>query len=229
MGHPFTWFSVIPHADKFQHTYHALLALAILLFIAWRISISLKKSSNPLIPETRISFRNIFELVVQGIHNQLRGIIGPGGEKYATLIGGLFIYILICNLLGIIPGFNPPTGNINTNLAMALVVFLVYNYCGFKEHGLGYLKQFAGPVIYLAPLMFLIELTSHVFRPLSLSVRLFGNMFGDHTVLNIFSDLTYVAIPVIFMILGILVSLIQAFVFAVLATVYIALAVSHDH
>ncbi len=229
MEHPFIWFQIIPQHEQFQHTYHALLVLFLLVLIAWRIRVSLKKSSDPLVPETRFSVRNIFEIVVQAIYSQLQGIIGPGGEKYAPLVGGLFIYILLCNLLGIIPGFEPPTGNINTNLAMSLVVFLVYNYYGFKEHGVGYLKQFAGPVIYLAPLMFLIELTSHLFRPLSLSVRLFGNMFGDHTVLNIFADLTYLVIPVIFMVLGILVSLIQAFVFAVLATVYIALAVSHDH
>jgi F-type H+-transporting ATPase subunit a len=109
------------------------------------------------------------------------------------------------------------------------MVFLVYNYFGFKEHGISYLKQFAGPVLWLAPLMFVIELLSHLFRPMSLSIRLFGNMFGDHMVLSIFSGLVPLIVPIIFMILGIVVSLIQAFVFSALSSVYIALAVSHEH
>jgi F-type H+-transporting ATPase subunit a len=165
----------------------------------------------------------------QATSGQLRAIIGPTGDKYITLIGGLFIFIFFCNIIAIVPGFVPATDNLNTNLAMSLMVFVVYNYYGFKEHGISYLKQFAGPILWLAPLMFLIELLSHLFRPMSLSIRLFGNMFGDHMVLGIFSDLVPLVIPVIFMILGIVVSTIQAFVFAVLTTVYIALAVSHDH
>lgn len=230
MEHPFTWFSLLPFSDKVPiHVFHALLALVILMLVGWRIRRSLTVARDPLIPEARFSIRNIFEIVVQAIQGQLHGIIGHGSEKYLPLIGGLFIFIFFCNILGVIPGFVPATDNLNTNLAMSLTVFLVYNYFGFKEHGIKYLKQFAGPVLWLAPLMFVIELLSHLFRPMSLSIRLFGNMYGDHMVLSIFSGLVPLIVPIIFMILGIVVSLIQAFVFSVLSCVYIALAVSHEH
>jgi F-type H+-transporting ATPase subunit a len=230
MEHGFTWYGATPVAGLIPiHVFHALVALLIIVLVAWRIRVSLGKARDPLIPDTTFSARNIFELVVQATYGQLRAIIGPHGDKYITLIGGLFIFIFFCNIIAIVPGFVPATDNLNTNLAMSLTVFLIYNFYGFREHGIGYLKQFAGPILWLAPLMFLIELLSHLFRPMSLSIRLFGNMFGDHMVLGIFSDLVPLVVPVIFMILGIVVSLIQAFVFAALSTVYIALAVSHDH
>jgi len=230
MEHGFTWYGATPLAGLIPiHVFHALVALLLIILVAWRIRVSLKKARDPLIPDTKFSVRNIFELVVQATYSQLLAIIGPTGDRYITLIGGLFIFIFFCNIIAIVPGFVPATDNLNTNLAMSLMVFVVYNYYGFKEHGISYLKQFAGPILWLAPLMFLIELLSHLFRPMSLSIRLFGNMFGDHMVLGIFSDLVPLVVPVIFMILGIVVSSIQAFVFAVLTTVYIALAVSHDH
>jgi F-type H+-transporting ATPase subunit a len=230
MEHAFTWYSVTPFAGRVPiHVFHSIVALLMLLVVSWRIRASLRKAKDPLIPEDRFSTRNICEIIVQALQGQLRSIIGHHGERYMTLIGGLFLYIFFCNILGVIPGFVPATDSLSTNLALAGIVFLFYNYQGFKEHGIGYLKQFAGPIVWLAPLMFLIEVLSHLFRPMSLSIRLFGNMFGDHMVLGIFSDLVPLGVPVIFMILGIVVSLIQAFVFSVLATVYIALAVSHEH
>jgi F-type H+-transporting ATPase subunit a len=230
MEHGFTWYGATPLAGLIPiHVFHGLFALLLICLVAWRIRVSLKKAPDPLIPDTKFSARNVFELVVHATSSQLRAIIGPTGDKYITLIGGLFIFIFFCNIIAIVPGFVPATDNLNTNLAMSLIVFVVYNYYGFKEHGIGYLKQFTGPILWLAPLMFLIEVLSHLFRPMSLSIRLFGNMFGDHMVLGIFSDLVPLVVPVIFMILGIVVSSIQAFVFAVLTTVYIALAVSHDH
>lgn len=224
------WYNLTPFSGFVPiHVFHGLLALLLILIVGWRIRVSLKKARDPLVPDKKFSARNVFELVVQATSTQLRAIIGPTGDRYMTLIGGLFIFIFFCNIIAIVPGFVPATDNLNTNLAMSLVVFLVYNYYGFKEHGVGYLKQFAGPILWLAPLMFVIELLSHLFRPMSLSIRLFGNMFGDHMVLGIFSDLVPLGVPIIFMILGIVVSLIQAFVFAVLSAVYIGLAVSHDH
>ncbi len=224
------WYNLTPFSGFIPiHVFHGLLALLLILIVGWRIRVSLKKARDPLVPDKKFSARNVFELVVQATSTQLRAIIGPTGDRYMTLIGGLFIFIFFCNIIAIVPGFVPATDNLNTNLAMSLVVFLVYNYYGFKEHGVGYLKQFAGPILWLAPLMFVIELLSHLFRPMSLSIRLFGNMFGDHMVLGIFSDLVPLGVPIIFMILGIVVSLIQAFVFAVLSAVYIGLAVSHDH
>jgi F-type H+-transporting ATPase subunit a len=230
MEHGFTWYGATPLEGLIPiHVFHGLFALLLITLVSWRIRQSLNRARDPLIPDRKFSARNVFELVVEATYGQLRAIIGPTGDRYITLVGGLFIFIFFCNIIAIVPGFVPATDNLNTNLAMSLIVFLVYNYYGFKEHGLSYFKQFAGPILWLAPLMFLIELLSHLFRPMSLSIRLFGNMFGDHMVLGIFSDLVPLVVPVIFMILGIVVSLIQAFVFAALTTVYVALAVSHEH
>ncbi len=106
---------------------------------------------------------------------------------------------------------------------------VIQNDLGFKEHGMGYLKQFMGPVIYLAPLMIVIELVSHLVRPASLSLRLFWNMFGDHLVLQIFSNLTPYIVPAIFIGLGVFVSFLQAFIFTILSSIYISLSISHDH
>jgi F-type H+-transporting ATPase subunit a len=117
----------------------------------------------------------------------------------------------------------------NTTLALGLFVFLYYNYAGFKAHGFGYLKQFFGPVIWLAPLMFIIEVASHVFRPLSLALRLRGNIMGDHIVLGVFSGLVPYLLPVIFYGLGVFVAFMQAFVFCLMTMVYISLSTSHDH
>jgi F-type H+-transporting ATPase subunit a len=141
----------------------------------------------------------------------------------------IFLFILFANLIGLLPGFTPPTDSFHTTFALGAVSFVVYNYYGFQEHGAKYLKHFMGPVVWLAPLMIVVELFSHAFRPISLAIRLFGNMFADHLVLGIFTDLTKLVAPVAFYMLGALVCVVQAFVFTVLSMVYVALAVSHDH
>jgi len=142
---------------------------------------------------------------------------------------GIFVFILFLNLLGIVPGFSPPTGSLSTTFAFGVIIFLMYNYYGFKEHGISYLKHFAGPVLFLAPLMVVIELISHLVRPVSLSLRLFMNITGDHMVLSVFTNLTHILLPAIFVGLGIFVSFLQAFIFTVLSAIYIALAEAHDH
>jgi len=131
--------------------------------------------------------------------------------------------------LGLIPGFLPPTDNINTNLAIALTVFVYYHIMGIKAHGVkNYLKHFMGPILWLGPLMIVIELIGHCVRPISLSLRLFGNITGDHLVLGIFSGLVPILVPVVFMALGLFVSFIQAFVFSLLSMIYINLATAHE-
>jgi F-type H+-transporting ATPase subunit a len=228
--HPFSWFSLLPIiGQQPNHVITAIFVLLLLGGVSLYIRNSLKKMPNPLVPPSRFNLLHLFEVVIEFILGLMEGIIGPHSERYLPLIGSLFIFIFTCNILGIIPGFLPPTDNINTNAACAIIVFLVYNYYGFKEHGWKYIRQFTGPIIWLAPMMFVIEIFSHLFRPFSLSVRLFGNIFGDHMVLQIFSDLVPFLVPCIFMVLGMVVSLIQAFIFAALATVYIGLAVSHEH
>jgi F-type H+-transporting ATPase subunit a len=165
------------------------------------------------------------------------------------LLGGLAIYILFSNLLGVIPGLAPPTDNVNTTAACALTVFFATHYYGLKDQGLSYLKQFVGPVVWLAPLMIPIEIIGHIARPLSLTLRLFGNMFGDHIVLAVFTYMTIlltkfllaqnvvlwaftpisVLIPFLVVILGIFVAVVQTLVFLLLTMSYLAGAVADHH
>jgi F-type H+-transporting ATPase subunit a len=151
-------------------------------------------------------------------------------RTFLPLVVGLFFYILTCNLLAILPGFQPPTDNMNTNIGMALVVAVVYLGVGFGLDAKGYIAHMMGPVVALSPLIFLIEaLGLFLIRPGSLALRLTGNIFGDHTVFNIMSGLTYVAVPSIFLALAILVSFIQAGVFSLLTTIYISTSMPHGH
>lgn len=185
----------------------------------------LKNTEQCLVPKGKATPSTLFEVAVEALLGLMEGVLGERAWKYFPLIGGLFIYIFTCNMIGLIPGLSPPTENINTNAACAVLVFLYYNYLGIKEQGLkNYLKHFLGPVIWLGPLMFIIEMISHLVRPVSLSVRLFGNMTGDHMVLGVFSELTPLVVPVIFLGLGLFISFIQAFVFSLLSIVYIGLA-----
>jgi F-type H+-transporting ATPase subunit a len=149
--------------------------------------------------------------------------------------------------MGLLPGFAPPTGNLNTTLGLALVSFVGYNVIGVREQGVGYFKHFIGPMTALpgggwltkfafipvllisAAFFFILEVFSHGFRPVSLSLRLFGNMMGDHQVIEAFTNLTKIVVPVAFYALGTLVAVIQAFVFTLLSMIYVALAVSHGH
>jgi F-type H+-transporting ATPase subunit a len=130
--------------------------------------------------------------------------------------------------VGVLPGVVPATENFNTTLALGIFSFLVYNFMGIKDAGMGYLKHFFGPIIWLAPIMFVIELISHFVRPLSLGLRLSKVMLGDHTVVGIFMDLVPIGVPVPFFLLGLFVGFVQAFVFTLLSMVYIALATAHD-
>jgi F-type H+-transporting ATPase subunit a len=179
-------------------------------------------------PESRLGIRTFAELVVGNLRGFVESTMGHDGHKYVPFFGTLFLFIFINNLLGLVPGFNPSTQNISTNFAPAIVVFLMTHILGFREHGAAYLKHFMGPVIFLAPLMFVIEVISHLVRPLSLSVRLFGNMTGDHTVIAVFTDLVPVVVPVIFLGLGTFVCFVQALVFTMLSMIYVGGAISHE-
>jgi F-type H+-transporting ATPase subunit a len=234
MEHPFTWHSFLLsffHQLDFlpEPTFMALVVVLIVLALALSFRRAVLKAVDPAVPEDRLGSRNIMEMAVEMVVSLSDSIIGKEGRKYVPLFGSLFIFILTSNLLGLVPGFTPPTSSFSSNLALGLVVFVAYNYWGVRANGVHYFKQFMGPVIFLAPLFILIELFSHAFRPLSLSIRLFGNMFGDHLVLEIFTGLTKFVIPVAFYILGTLVSVIQAAVFTILSIIYVAMAISHEH
>jgi F-type H+-transporting ATPase subunit a len=179
--------------------------------------------------------QNFVEVVIEGFGGLLDQMIGRQGRQFLPFIGTTGLFILTSNLLGNIPGFQPPTANLNTNVALALTVFIYYNYSGIRKHGLlNYLKHFCGPVLWLAPLMFPIEFIAHLARPVSLSIRLFGNMFGEEAVITILLALVWLVMPY-FIWLGIMLPLslftaaVQTFIFIMLSMVYIAGAVEEGH
>jgi F-type H+-transporting ATPase subunit a len=174
--------------------------------------------------------QNVLEVFVDGLENFMIEITGPEGRFFFPFIATIFLYILVSNLIGLVPGFFSPTANLNTTLSMALCTFVVTHIIGIKFHGAKYIKHFLGPVWWLAPLMFPIELIGHLARIMSLSIRLFGNIFGKETVLGILFMLAglYLApLPILF--LGILVSFIQALVFTLLSIIYFVGAMEEAH
>lgn len=204
---------------------NSLLVSSILCVFSVIVWMKIKWTDKALVPSKGINLQNTIELLVEWLFGIMRPIMGDRAEKFLPLIGTLFIYILCCNLLGVIPGFLPPTAVITTNFACAAVVFFYYNFVGMKELGMRrYMKGFLGPVIWLAPMFIIVELTTHLSRPISLSIRLYGNIVGDELILRTFTGLVPLLIPIFFIILGIFAAFIQAFVFAILSAVYIALA-----
>src|SRR5688572_8973208 len=250
MEHPFTWYNLMPSALQHEigeHTFFALVAAVLLLLFAFAARGALAKAADPLVPAAELGSRNIAELMLQLVVSQSDQIIGKQGRKYVSFFATFFFFILLSNLMGLLPGFAPPTGNLNTTLGLALVSFVGYNVIGAREQGSDYLKHFFGPmtslpgksivgkIAFLPVLLisvmffFILEAFSHGFRPVSLSLRLFGNMMGDHQVIEAFISLTKLVVPVAFYIMGTLVSVIQAFVFTLLSMIYVALAISHGH
>jgi F-type H+-transporting ATPase subunit a len=230
-----------------DHTFFAVAAVLLLILFAMMARGALARAQDPTIPAAELGSRNIAELIVQLIVSQSDAIIGKAGRKYVPFYGTFFFFILTSNLMGLLPGFGAPTANLNTTIGLALCSFIGYNVIGVREQGISYLKHFVGPMTSLpgssfmaklvfVPLLlisvmffFILELFSHGFRPVSLSLRLFGNMMGDHEVIGAFIGLTKLVVPVAFYVMGTLVSLIQAFVFTLLSMIYVALAVSHGH
>lgn len=173
--------------------------------------------------------QNIFEVMIVGIRALVDDSMGHEGKKFFPLIATLAFFILISNLLGIFPGFESPTANLNTTVAMALTIFILTHVVGIKVHGFKYIKQFMGPVWWMTPIMLPIEIVSHLARPLSLSVRLFGNIRGEDLVLAIVLMLVPFLMPLPVVILMIFTSIIQTLVFMMLSMIYISLAMQEAH
>jgi len=174
--------------------------------------------------------QNLLELIVGGLENFMVDFTGPEGRAFFPFIATIFLYILCSNLIGLIPGFISPTANLNTTLSIAICTFIMTHIIGIKFHGTKYIKHFLGPSLALAPLMFIIEVIGHFARVMSLSIRLFGNIFGKEKIIGILFGLAglYLApLPILF--LGILVSFIQALVFTLLSIVYFAGAMEEAH
>ena len=223
---PFTWVGALGLPEKIAT---AGLVAGLLVVFAALVSRKLGATDAALEPEDGITARNLAESLVEAISGLAEGVIGHGAQRYVPLLASFFVFILACNLIGLVPGFSPPTSDFNITFGLGLVSFVAYQVAGAREHGLRYVKQFLGSVVLLYPLMLVVELFSHVFRPVSLGIRLFANMMADHEVVEIFTSLTKIGIPVAFYALGAFVGLVQAFVFTMLSAIYIALAVSHDH
>ncbi len=234
MPEQLTWFSLIPGL-KDVPSYMLLFALSglILIVCAFLVYRTLKRRDYPEVPDEGLTLFSLFDAVYDALYNFVAGVIPDEPERYLPLVGTLFVLIFISNLWGVVPGMAPATDTLNTNAAMAIIVFIAFNYYGFRALGVKYLTHFMGPrevwiSIVIPLLMVAVEFISILVRPFSLSVRLFGNMLGDHTVLGIFSHLVPVIVPVFFMILGIFVSFIQALIFSVLSAAYISLSIAHE-
>jgi F-type H+-transporting ATPase subunit a len=225
-GHGFSWFMMFPGGERYYYVYAALFIAAFLL-VAAAVVVGGKKTEEMVIPDPRFTLRNLFELILGFLAQLAEDIIGHQSKKYLPLLGTCFLFILFMNLLGLIPGFLPPTQKMNITVGLALVIFLSTHYFGLRENGVAYLKHFLGPVWWMAPIMLPIEIISNLARPMSLSLRLFGNITGDHAVVAGFMALIPIVVPSVFMGLGLFVSFMQAFIFTVLSMIYISGAVTH--
>lgn len=203
------------------HVWHTWLIMAILFILGLVATSSLK-----LVPG---GVQNFFELIIGGLEDFVVTNIGEKGRGVYPVLATIFIFILFMNLSGLVPGMDAPTANVNTNAAMAVFVFLYYNAIGVKEHGLHYVKHFMGPVGFLAPLMIVLETISHCARPLSLTLRLFGNIRGEEIVLVLLFFLAPVfsTLPMYF--LFVLAKIIQAFIFFMLTMIYLKGAIEEAH
>lgn len=227
------------------HVLSALLVCAIVLACALILRKKTKDIEKAIVPEPTFNVRNFMEMFVEAAYGIMKDIMGEKAAKYfLPLIGTAAFYIFFSNVLGLIPGFAPPTSNLNTTLACALVTFVTTHIYGVKEHGFAYFKHFLGPVrsapktwwsppvwvgvIILMGLMLIVEIVGHVARPVSLSIRLAANLNADHVVVGGFYKLLSIVAPVPIMLLGVLVCVVQTLVFCILSTVYISMAIAHE-
>lgn len=239
-GGGFLWFyplEKVTHLPNHVITFGIVGILMTIIGLAYRTKVA--GAQNLVVPDSGISLRNIVEAYGNFIYTQCNAVLGEkDAPKYFQFVATIFIIIFINNVIGLIPGFLPPTESLNTTLALGAFAFVFYNIKGIKEVGfVDYMKHFAGPLWYMAILIFPIEILSNFIRPISLALRLRGNMMGDHKVLETFLNLEILgfrlawvggAIP--FYLLGLLVCFIQAYVFTMLSMVYISLATAHhDH
>lgn len=208
---------------------NSLIVIAILVAFGW--SATRKMAAIP-----RRWQQNMGEWIAEIFVNFTRGVIGPGGEKYAPFIGTLFFFIYLSNIIGLVPGLHSPSANLSTNLALGVIVFLYVQYLGIRNNGLlGYLGHFAGPMPAVAPLLFVIEVISELVKPLTLAMRLFGNIFGEDTVIVAFAALGVAVLPAFpiiplqfpILLLAMMTTFVQSLVFTLLATIYISLMSHH--
>ncbi len=202
------------------------IVMALFVAVALIILLGLSARKLKIIPSKR---QSLIELIIEFFENLLVDIIGEQGKKYLPMIGTIGLFIFFCNLLGLVPGFMSPTSKLNVTAGCAVSVFLYYHWQGIRAQGvLKYLKHFTGPTPLLAPLLLPIEIISHFSRPVSLSVRLFGNIFAEELLILVIASIIPFLLPLPFMAIAIFTATIQAFVFVLLSCIYIAGAVAHE-
>ena len=211
------------------------LALALLLVLGLAFWVRRDIASTPdggVVPAPKLTLRGFVEVLLEGIVSLMQETIGPHWPRYLPLVGTLGLFILVSNLLGLVPGLGGPTSYVETNFSWAIMAFAVSEYAALREQGVrNYLGHLMGPVVFMAPLMLVIELISHFARLISLTIRLTGNLFADHTLVAVFLSFPVinVFVPWLFMGLGLFVAFVQAFVFAFLTIIYIGQAVAEAH
>jgi F-type H+-transporting ATPase subunit a len=207
-----------------EYIFVAYAALTVLLLIMFA---RLATSNLALVPS---GLQNVFEAVLEMIMNFMSDVMGEkNARRFFPMIATFSLFIFTCNMMGVFPGMASATANLNITAACAVIVFFSVHIFGVKEHGIKYLKHFMGPVVWLAPLMFPIELIGHLARPLSHSLRLFGNIMGEDTLLIILAGMVPFLVPLPIMALMVFTSFVQTFVFVLLAILYVQGAVEHAH
>ena len=235
-------FSALEHSLQIPWVVSSSLFAAALLLVAGLAVRRAVANGGGVLPEEGISVRNVLEVIVEYLCGLGQMTMGDEYRRYFPVVGTIFLFILISNLMSLIPGLAGSTGDVNTTAAWAIISFVVYNWVGIKTHGWKYIYQFMGPSLWepeiggkhyhvrlLAPVFLILEIPLHFARILTLAVRLLANMFADHTVVLAWIGLVPILVPAVFMGLGILVSVLQAFVFALLTMIYIGLALEEAH
>jgi F-type H+-transporting ATPase subunit a len=194
--------------------------LLLVYFIVVRVSLSV---------ETPNGVQHLAEITNEFVTEQTESVIGHGHERFTSYLTALLLFILLGNLMGLIPGLESPTADVTVPLGFALITFVYYHYHGIRSNKFAYIKQFLGPLWWLAPLLFIIEVISHFARILSLTVRLYANMFAGDLLSMVFFSLIPVGIPLIFLGLHMGVAIVQAYIFFLLASIYLSMAVAHEH
>lgn len=207
----------------------SLFVMVLLVGMAFGLRGLLQNHEKSVIPDDKLSLRTFFEVFIGYFYNLMKEMMGPKrAKRYFPIIGTAACFIFFSNVMGLVPGLSPPTSNLNITFGCALVIFVAFNYYGLKENGVGYIKHLAGPVWWLAPLMFPLEVFSTCIRPITLAVRLMLNMAVDHLLATLMLGMCALLLPIPVMILGTLVIVVQVLVFCLLSSIYITLATDHD-
>ncbi|HEY4119327.1 MAG TPA: F0F1 ATP synthase subunit A [Byssovorax sp.] len=229
VGHTFFMGEQV-HYRGIEPIFMSMLVLLFVVLLAVEARAYYRQLDDAVEPDDTLTLRTFFEAFFGYFYDMVKDVMGPKrAKRYFPLIGASAAFIFFSNLVALIPGFTPPTSNLNVTLGCALMIFVAFNYYGLKENGWGYLKHLAGPNAILAPLIFPIEVISTCVRPVTLSIRLMVNMAVDHLVGTIFLGMIAFLVPVPLMFLAIIVILVQTLVFCLLSSIYIGLATEHEH